>query len=165
MQLRKVLFLIILSFMISSCSLPKQEVNDEGLVQHEYQEQQEQAKKTLKGIYAYEYNAIEPKHLDEVNKWLSESRANRSNTTIFYKSYNENESSTGAHVPRVNYMFAKGYKSYEISFVYSIDNEENKGQIYIVPIKGRATDEALVKITYDPRYVFGTSVAEHQLFP
>ena len=146
-----------MSFMISSCSLPKQELDDEGLGQ------QEQAMKTLKGIYAYEYNAIEPKHLDEVNKWLSESRANRSDTTIFYKSYDE--SSTGAHAPRVNYMFAKGYKAYEISFVYSIDNEENKGQIYIVPIKGRATDEALVKITYDPRYVFGTSVAEHQLIP
>ncbi|SYX83336.1 hypothetical protein [Paenibacillus alvei] len=157
MQLRKVLTLIILSFMISSCSLPKQELDDEG------PGQQEQAKKTLKGIYAYEYNAIEPKHLEEVNKWLSESRANCSDTTIFYKSYNEN--SSGAHVPRVNYMFAKGYKAYEISFVYSIDNEENKGQIYIVPIKGRATDEALVKITYDPWYVFGTSVAEHQLFP
>lgn len=75
------------------------------------------------------------------------------------------ENNTGAPEPRVNYMFAKGYKAYEISFVYSIDNEENKGQIYIVPIKGRATDEALVKITYDPWYVLGTSVAEHQLFP
>ncbi|KJB87237.1 hypothetical protein AZ66_14255 [Paenibacillus sp. E194] len=134
-------------------------MDDEGLGQ------QEQAKKTLKGIYAYEYNAIEPKHLDEVNKWLGECRANRSDTTIFYKSYNENESSTEAHAPRVNYMFAKGYKAYEISFVYSIDNEENKGQVYIVPIKGRATDEAFVKITYDPRYVFGTSVAEHQDCP
>ena len=163
MQLRKVLTLIIVSFMISSCSLPKQEMDDEGLIQLEYQGRQEQAKKSLKGIYAYEYNVIEPKHLDEVNKWLSESRANRSDTTIFYKSYNENN--YGAPEPRVNYMFAKGYKAYEISFVYSIDNKENKGQIYIVPIKGRATDEAFVKITYDPRYVFATSVAEHQLFP
>lgn len=63
------------------------------------------------------------------------------------------------------YVYAKGYKKFEITFVYSTDSMEPKGSLHIVGIKGGADDEVLVKIKYDKRYVLGTISSDKTILP
>ncbi|MGP0586620.1 hypothetical protein [Paenibacillus timonensis] len=110
----------------------------------------------LHDIYSYEYNSIESKHHDLITKWMNESR--QSEYPISYHSISNDQDQFG-----YEYIYAKGYKEFEITFVYSTDSMGPKGSLYIVGIKGETDDEILVKIKYDPKYVLGTISSDQSI--
>lgn len=103
----------------------------------------------LNDIYSYEYNSIESEHNELITKWMTESRLSK--YPISSHTISNDQERFG-----YEYVFAKGYKEFEITFVYSFNSMDPRGSLHIVGIKGEADDEVLVKIKYDSRYVRGT---------
>lgn len=110
----------------------------------------------LHDIYSYEYNSIESEHNDLITKWISESRL--SDHPISIHSISNDQQRYEYH-----YVFAKGYKAFEITFVFSSDSMDSKGPLHIVGIKGEEDEEILVKIKYDSRYVLGTIISDRRI--
>lgn len=109
-------------------------------------------------IYSYEYNSIEPEHHDTITEWLNEARQNDSGGVSIH-SISDDREQYG-----YKYIVGKGYKEFEITFVYSSDDMNSKGNLHIVGIEGEAHEEAFVKIKYDSRYVLGSIMSDNTIW-
>ncbi len=146
--LDKLTYILMIFVILSGCS------NEFNTSSNE-QNNKIQIEKMLEGIYSYEYNSIEPRHKELINEWLSDIK----NDPILIHSHSITNGNEG-----YEYLYAKGYKNFEVSFVYSVDDVFNKGRLHFVGNKGSAEDEILVKVKYDTRYVLGTVISDKSLF-
>jgi len=124
--------------------------------------EEQQIQKVLEGIYSYEYNSIEPEHQEIINKWLIEAKTNTDQTKMhFYSIANDVDKKDNK---KYGYIYAKGYKDFEVTFVYSVDDPKEKGQLHIVGNKGSNDDEVFIKVKYDTRFILGVINSDQSIF-
>ncbi|MGV7116054.1 hypothetical protein [Paenibacillus kyungheensis] len=164
--------------LLTSCTSTEQPpiVTKSTIVQH----QQEVEKPLLQDIYTYEFNQIEPQHQKFVDEWLQESHADHKKQQIYFLSLGTDDDPKDGY--KYMYILGKGYRTFETAFMYSQDNEhtnasdttsnretsrylkdKGKGTLYVKGVKGEATDEVLLRLHYNPKYVSATGLVERFL--
>lgn len=117
----------------------------------------------LDDIYSVSYDTIDPQHLEKIGEWLEKARESDAispeSGISFYTNYIGDDRS-GTHF---EYVYAKGVKDIEVTFVYSADME--KGSLHIAKIVGGEEDETFIEIKYDPRYVIGSIHSDRRILP
>lgn len=111
----------------------------------------------LQDLYSYSYNSVEAEHAETVNEWLDDARQSEVKMHI-YEIKNDRDPFG------YKYVFAKGYKEFEVSFVYPSGASESKGSIHIVGIEGDVDGETFIQIKFDPRYIQGTINSDVSIF-
>lgn len=85
-------------------------------------------------IFSYEYDSIEPQHEEVINEWLEE--AKKSEETPYLFNY---------EMDGYTYLFGKGIRDFDISFLYA----EDKGTIKVSYTLAQQDNTVLLKVKYN----------------
>lgn len=173
--MRKIISGLSISSMIllASCTAPAQPSVEVPKAAVQYK--QEVQKPLLQDIYTYEFDKIEPQHQKLIDEWLQESRADNKKNQVYCFSIGVEEDANDGY--KYMYVFGKGYRTFETAFMYSQDNQlnsndtkaqretsqitdEGKGTVYFKGVKGDPTDETLLRIHYNTKYVSATGLVD-----
>lgn len=109
-------------------------------------------------IFSYQINTIEPKHAEEVTKWLESSKKDAKQRHYFVYSISDDKSEYS-----YNYIYGKGFTDYEASLIYTKSRNNNKGELYIVGTSWSETGDSFIKIKYLKQYVDVMSLSENSI--
>lgn len=96
----------------------------------------------LQDLYTYELNAAEPEHAEQVEEWLREAKADSEDRQMFLLTIGDDRSDMA-----YAYIYGKGYRDYEVTFVYSVDEPET-GKLHVAGLNQGPEEDAFVKVKF-----------------
>lgn len=109
-------------------------------------------------IFSYQINTIEPRHVEEVTKWLKTSKEDAGQRQYFIYSISDDKSEYS-----YKYIYGKGFTDYEVSLIYTKSRNNNKGEFYIVGTSWSETGDSFIRIKYLKQYVDETTLSENSI--
>jgi hypothetical protein len=89
-------------------------------------------------IFHYKYDTIASENVDEVNRWLSESKLGNSKVSVL-------ENKEGYY-----YFYGKGYSDVLVSYRMNLRNNIPYTSLIASFKKGNPEDEVFIQVTYNP---------------
>ncbi|MDR9856455.1 hypothetical protein RJP21_22895 [Paenibacillus sp. VCA1] len=96
---------------------------------------------TMNTIINYKLNTVEEEHSSEINKWLANARETGEEGQYFTYSYSDNTKEN-----MYLYVYRKGYRNYEVSFIYDPSDSNYPGKIHVTGINKDKENDDFVQI-------------------
>lgn len=102
----------------------------------------------MDNIYSTELNTIEPEHIEEITKWLDESRDGAEQKQYYIYSVEDDKSGYS-----YQYVYGKGFTDYEVALIHSKSQSEQQGSVHVTGLSWNETGDSFVRIKYRDKYV------------